>query len=430
MKFIFNLFLFFFITQTAWSSNLSEIPPKTLSQAYLSALKRAESIEIQKELLLQAQEGENQAQGALYPSINGIWTQLRQPNPSSATASAFYPSTQTLMKITASQPIFRGFREYATLRKTKLLTQAQTFSLINSAKQLFFDVSTAYYNVLNLKQDLSNYEHQLTLNHQRLRELEGFIKIGRAKLTDLLTFKANIASIEAQTEGTKGQYEIAKDTLTFLTGWDRQAPLEDLETPLLTPSAIETYLAKLQQRADIQLALAQLKANEELSPIAWGSHLPSADLLGNYYFNRPGVLSNIQWDLQLAISFPIFQGGVIQSQVRQARSIARQYELILSQTHRNAEQEIRTLYHLLVADNQQLIKLGELVESAKKNYDTQLRYYRNGLVTNLEVLQSMTTYEDAQRMRDHQKFTIKLDTVKLQAATGERTELLNPSQNN
>ena len=421
----FILFFLFLLSQTSWCEQSSV--PKTLSEAFNAALKRAESIEIQKELLLQAQETQRQAQGALYPSVIGVWNHLRQPDPSTATASAFFPSTQNLLKITATQPVFRGFREYATLRKSKLLTQAQTFSLANAAQQLFFDVSETYYNVLNLKQELSNYNQQLSLNHQRLKELEGFIKIGRAKLTDLLTFQANIASIEAQIEARKGQYEIAKDTLAFLTGWDREAKLEDLEVPLIKPSAIETYLSKLERRADIQLAQSQLKANEELSAIALGNHLPSADFLANYYFTRPGVLSNIQWDVQLAISFPLFQGGITQSQVRQAHSIARQYEWIFRQTQRKAEQEIRTLYHLLVADNRQLIKLGELVNSSKKNYETQLKYYRNGLVTNLDVLQSMTTYEDAQRMRDHQTFTIKLDTVKLQAATGDRPELIKAS---
>jgi len=120
---------------------------------------------------------------------------------------------------------------------------------------------------------------------------------------------------------------------------------------------------------------------------------------------------------------PIFQGGVIQSQVRQAHSANRQSQLLLSQTRRAAEQEIRTLHNQLHADLKKLLKLEDLVDASKNNYETQLRYYRNGLVTNLDVLQSMTTFEDAQRLRDHQKYLIKLDSVKLQAATGERPEI-------
>jgi outer membrane protein len=423
LTFISTTFLFsFFILLTPAQASFAE-EKKSLTQAYQAAIERAESIEIQKELLIQAQENESQAEGALLPTINGTWNRLQQPTPSNATASAFYPSTQNLVKITATQPLFRGLSEYAALRKTRSLSEAQTFSLLDSAKRLFFDVSTAYYQALNLKQDLLNYKQQLQLNHQRLQELEGFIKIGRAKLTDLLTFKANIASIEAQIEATQGQYENAKDLIAFLTGWDRDALLEDVEKIPQAPAALETYLARIENRADVQLALSNAKANEELPAIARGAHFPSVNLLGNYYLTRPGVLSTLHWDVQLALNFPIFQGGVIQSQLRQAQSIDRQYQLILSQTRRSAEQEVRTLHNLLQADLKQLLKLEELVESSKKNYETQLRYYRNGLVTNLDVLQSMTTFEDAQRLRDHQKYVIKLDSVKLQAATGGRSEI-------
>jgi outer membrane protein len=131
----------------------------------------------------------------------------------------------------------------------------------------------------------------------------------------------------------------------------------------------------------------------------------------------------VNWDVQLALTVPIFQGGVIQSQVRQAESVVRQYRLLLSQSRRSAEQEIRTFFDLLNADRKQVEKLSELVEISKKNYETQIAYYRNGLVTNLDVLQAMTTYQDAQRQLARQRFSFQLDSVKLQAATGERTEI-------
>jgi outer membrane protein len=395
--------------------------PKSLTDAYLAAIHRSETIGIQQELLEQSHQVDNQALGALLPTVNGTFGFLEQQTAKNATGNLLYPPTQNTGKITAAQPLFRGFRDFAALRQKKHLVSSQVNALLNAARQLFYDVSTAYYNVLALKQDEENYKIQIQLNQKRLKELEGFFKIGRSQLTDVLTFKSNISSLEAQLEATRGQLEQTKETLAYLTGWNRDAVLEDKEPPPVKQD-LETYLEAIENRPDVQTAVSNVKAYEEGVPIAFGAHLPSADLLANYYFFRPGALTSVTWDVQLAITVPIFQGNVVQSQVRQAESVARQYSLVLSQTRRLAEQEIRSFYDAMEADRKQSAKLSELVENSKKNYETQISYYRNGLVTNLDVLQAVVTYQDSVRQLNHARYQLRLDSAKLQAATGQRSE--------
>ncbi len=402
---------------------IKQIRPNNLKEAFLSAVQQSEVIGIQKELQNQSEELEAQARGALLPNVGGAATFLQQATPNNVTGNTIYPSSQSTVKVTATQPLFRGFRDFAALRQKKDLSSAQTLALMNSARVLFNDVSNAYFNFLILEQEERNYQIELEVHRKRLKELEGFFKIGRSQLTDLLTVKASIASLEAQLENTRGQVENSKDILAYFTGWNRNFILVDDETPLVSPSDIRFYLSKIEGRPDVQTALANVKAYEEGIPIARGAHLPSLDLNGNYYLTRPGVLSGANWDIQLALTVPLFQGGIIQSQIRQANSIARQYSLILSQTRRQAEQEIRTIYNSLRADTLQLGKLTELLKISKNNFETQSKYYRNGLVTNLDVLQSLNTYQEAKRQRDHQSFVVKLDTVKLEAATGQRREI-------
>lgn len=222
---------------------------------------------------------------------------------------------------------------------------------------------------------------------------------------------------------TIGQLEAAKDVLVFETGWNRDVTLMDNEA---NPNVenVEQYMNRVDQRADVKNAIENVKAYEEGVPIARGQHLPSVDLLGDYYAARPGYLSGVNWDVELAVSLPIFQGGAIQSQVRQAESVARQYDLVLSAARRTAEEEVRTFYDAVVSDQKQTVKLEDLVKWSKKNYEAEERDYRNGLVTNLDVLQAITTYQDAQRQLDREKFQVKLDGVKLQAATEQRPEVV------
>jgi outer membrane protein len=262
-------------------------------------------------------------------------------------------------------------------------------------------------------------------NEKRLQELNRFYKIGRAQLTDVLTFQSAIASLYNNLEMTRGQLAVAQEVLVYLTQWNRDALLQPEATLQSAPLAdLNDYLTKVEQRPDVQSALANALAFEENVPIAFGAHLPSLNLNANYYLTRPqGILHNVNWDAQLALTVPLFQGGVVNSQVRQAHSIARQHSYLLSQTRRKADQEVRTFYAQLRADQKQVEKLEELVGISEKNVETEINYFRNGLVRNIDVLSAMTTYEDANRQLDHQRYVLLSDRAKLEAATGGRPEI-------
>src|SRR5262249_11349994 len=162
---------------------------------------------------------------------------------------------------------------------------------------LFYDLATAYYNVLALRSDESNYRVEIDVNRKRLHELEEFRKIGRSRTSEVLTQEANIASLEARFEATRGQYEAANETFAFLTGLDREPPLRDDVVVPQSPDPLAKYLQRVEDRPDVQEAAANLRAFEENSAIAWGGHLPSVDVLGDYYLKRPGLQSDSHWDV-------------------------------------------------------------------------------------------------------------------------------------
>jgi outer membrane protein len=394
----------------------------SFSECYKAALARSENLAIQDELLVQADELERQARATLFPVITGSATFLRQqrataPNPANLTS-------QNTIKITGDQPLFRGLREFAAIRQRKAQVEGQRAALQDAARQLFYDVSDAFHNTLALQADEQNYRNELAVNRARLKDLEDFRRIGRSRNSEVLTQRANIASLEAQIEVIHGQLEVQRDVLAFHTGLPRIAALLDSEpAPKGAEPALESFLANLDQRPDILAAKAAAESSEDAVSVAKGTHWPSADLIGNYYPERTGSQSTVKWDASLVVTLPIFQGGAIQSQVRQAASVHEQASLALARVRRVAEQEIRRFYFNVAAARQQVAKLAEFVELSKQNYQALQRDYRNGLVTNLEVLQSITNWQAAQRNWEHQQFALKNDFLKLQGASAKRAEI-------
>ena len=134
----------------------------TLDEYFAAALKRSEVVATQGELIRQAEERYKQANSALRPTVNGVASYTRQdPIPAGDLSTSTSPNRQSLAKLTATQPLFRGFREFAALRQTQALLGAQDQDYRNARTQLFMDVTQNFYTVLSIEQDLKNFREEI-----------------------------------------------------------------------------------------------------------------------------------------------------------------------------------------------------------------------------------------------------------------------------
>lgn len=396
----------------------------TLDEYYAAALKRSEVVANQAELIRQAEERYLQARAAVLPAVDGVAAHSRQESvPAGSVATSTSPNRQTLAKVMVTQPLFRGFREFAALRQSQALIGAQNQDYLNARVQLFRDVVQNFYSILSLEQELVNLNEQINQNVKREEELRGRTRIGRSRISEVLTVQTTISTLRAEAERLQGQLRAAREAFAFLSGLDVAAPLRDTEAIPARIEPLDEYLARRELRPDVKAQQQRLSAAEENVAIAKGERLPSVDLTGNYYLHREGAFEDVTWDVQVALTVPLYTGGAIQSRVREAASQRNQAELGVSQANRLAEQEIRSAYENVRFAQTQLAALERATETARKNYDAQSREYRLGLVTNLEVLQALTVFQENQRALDRARFAAKLEYLRLQAAAVRRPEL-------
>lgn len=390
----------------------------TLDDYFTRALARSEVVATQSELIQQAEERYRQAKATLRPTVDGVasYTWLDK----GARDSTTNPVRQPLARLTATQPLFRGFREFASMRQTQALVDAQGEDYRQARTQLFKDVAQNFYDVLALEQDLRNFDEQISQNLQREKELQDRVRIGRSRTGETLTVQTTISTLRAQVEQLQAQLAAAREAFAFLSGLPADTPLRDSETLPANLDTLDAYLARLELRPDVKAAQQRLTAAQENITVARGARQPSLDLNANRYLERKGSLENVDWDVQLALTVPLYAGGSLQSRVREAVSQGTQAELGASQVRRQAEQEIRSVYQSVVYDRSQLEALEKATEAARKNYEVQRRDYRLGLVTNLDVLQALTTFQENQRALDRARYTAKLDYLKLEAAAVRR----------
>jgi outer membrane protein len=401
-----------------------------LNDCFKAALKRNEVLATQQELVIQAEEIYRRAWGAILPSVTGSYSYFYRNAPDlTSSGNTVSSAGQQTLKIMAQQPLFRGFRNFAAINAAKASITAQEQAGQWAGTQLYRDVAQAYYTRLAVEKDLIVLDNELDLYAKRIKDLQDRIKIGRSRITELLTVQSAQAILKAQREQILGQLHVAKEVLSFLTGLDQDIKLDDLDKVPYQIGSLESYQSKVSSRPDIVAAIKNVEAFKSQVYVAKGAHLPSVDLIGNYYGDRPDLKKNGDWDAAIVVTLPIFMGGIISSNVRTAQSQQRQSEIQLSRVQRMALEEIRSLYHNLKADLSQLKALQEAFNLAEKNYQANIKDYKLNLVTNLDVLQALTAYQDTQRSLEKIRYLTKIDYNQLEAAAALRLSLMkNPEK--
>lgn len=400
-------------------------PTFDLRAAYQSALRTNEKFGVQESKIEVSEEKLSQAKGGILPTISGIGTYVRQQDPS-GTQSSFTKPERPEAKITASMPIFRGFREFSGISLFGAERDAELKSRETVVLEIYKDVVRNFYAILSLETELANLYSQIDLNKKRAVELSNRRKVGRSRLSEVFSVEATVASLVAQAELTRGQLSTEREKLTHLTGLEPSASLVDREklpSDLSDLGGVDSFLSKIKSRPDVLSQNLKSEAKDSAVSLAWGAHLPTVDLGANYYLKRTGVLEDIKWDVQATLVLPIFSGGALQSQVRQAVAERKIQELQAAETLKSADEEIRSQYQNVKADIAQIKALERSAELYEKSYEELRKEYQLGLVTNLEVLQALNSFQESKRALDRAKYAAKLDYRILIAATGEAPKL-------
>lgn len=391
----------------------------SLDEVFRSAMQKNETVGQSREHVVQAEEQYKQYRSGPLPTLALEATHLIQPLPSDPFARQFFPEKQTTIDASLSQPLFRGFREFAALRQKKDMLYSAQNKEVSDLLKLYGDVASNYLEILTLEQDLKNLEEQRSTYSTRAKELIGRTRRGESGRNEALTAQATEASTEAEIRLNQAKLRSARQNFSYLTGLPAETELSDPESEKpVNLKPLDFYLNRINERADLKSAVEQENAMREEIRIARGQHLPSADVVGHYYFRRPdGFTKDLDWDVQFNVKWPLFEGGLRLAQSAEASSKHREASLELARLRRQAAAEVKSLYENLKMRSEQLTALKKSSELALQSAQFLQREFRRGLTRNIDVQFALTESGMIKRTYDQARFAARLDKIRLDNAS-------------
>jgi outer membrane protein len=441
------------LTLIALCVSASPAPAADLLAVYQRALQNDPQLREAEATRLAALEAKPQALAALLPQLSGsgVVTREKDTGSSNTTEPVSAPGAPIVLEsfpfagqintttqrygVDLKQNLFR-WQNWVALKAADAQV-AQAEADYQAAQQdLMERVSQRYFDVLAAQDDLEAQQVSLTSIQRQLDQAESRFKIGLIAVTDVEEARAAHDSGAATVIAAKRTLASTWELLREITGegFDYLArPIEPFELATPDPASEDRWveMALQQNLSLVSSRLAADIARENVSS-ARGGHYPSLDLVGSRYrenqngtdtFNNGSsaggtTLNENQRSIGIQLTFPLYSGGMVSSQVRQAVYQHRAAKERVERVARQNEHDARDSYLGVLSEISRVKALRRAVESNATSLHATESGYEAGTRTAVDVLQSRQLWVQAQTDYSRSRYDYMLNVIKLQQAAG------------
>jgi outer membrane protein len=326
------------------------------------------------------------------------------------------------------QPLYRQQNWLAYSESELQVAQAEV-QLKIAEQDLILRVAQAYFDVLIAQDSVQLAGAQETAISEQLEQAKRSFEVGSATITDTLEAQARYDLTSAQQLAAQNNLEIKRNAMQQLINampgeLSHLGKAFKLETP--QPVDMEKWVNEAQLN-NLQLAIAQAGAEIAEKEVARnrGGHYPTVDLVANYSTNNMGgslASDTTAKSIGVQLNFPLFQGGLVNSKLREAEANRERAKQELENARRNVAQQARQAYLGVVSGVAQVHALQQALTSSESVLEASKLGHEVGVRTNLDVLNAQQQLFSTRRDLYQAQYDYLLSQLRLKQAAGSLGE--------
>ena len=292
--------------------------------------------------------------------------------------------------LTLAIPIYNP-ELYGNIKTTKAATELTRIQNLKTKEDVFFEVSSVYYNAQIIGQSLDFLDSNIINAKQLLKNVELLQNQELLTGTDVNRTRLKLLQLEKERESSAVKYERVMNILKFLMGKPLTEVVEIDKT--IDFKKIENYEAGTS--LSVQLAEAR---NEllytQINTLQKTRYLPSLNAFATYgttgygYDREPNQFLNFypKGLAGIQLSMPLFNGMVTKRKIEHKQleidATSLQLELIQDQTEVNIENAIKEKDNA----NRSMEIVEEQLKLAQSIYDQTILLHQEGMVSLTDVI--------------------------------------------
>jgi len=325
------------------------------------------------------------------------------------------------------QPIFTGGKIKNSFDISRLAREATENSMRITKKELIYRVKNAYWNLVRAKkfeEVARESERQLSAH---LRDVQSMFDVGMAAKNDLLKSKAYYSKAKMGVIKARHAVELAKRNLCNILGIPLEkeiictTALEEIDT---TEIELDAVISKgLSSSPEIKALECQKKIAQKQLAITRSGYLPDIFFTANLGYKYPDREYNkdfyTTWTVGFYAQMNIFDWGKTAYETESARSKLKETEVTIKGAKDGIILNITRAYLSVIEAKKEIEVAKEALEQAEENYRVTSEKFKEGLVTNTELLDAQVLLSNAKTDYSNAFINYRIAKADLERAIGE-----------
>ncbi len=416
-----------------WASGSAQA--ETLLEVYKLAMDNSPQLKAAEASYRAGREALPQARAGLLPKISGSYdfrdgdgnqnvSRVLGADFVSRAPGDFDDETETY-RLSLTQPVF-NLPAWFNFQRGKVLDQRAASQLSVDQQAVLLEVTDAYFGVLRAGENLVSAEAEERAIARQLEQTKERFDVGLVPITDVHEAQAAFDTATVNTLEAKSALNIAFEALEVLTGQPHGQLIGLADTfPVTKPEPLDAEAwVKFAQDNNFALAVARLdmESARRGADIAKAGHAPTVTASLDYQksqgqgvLNRDaGIFNPLSGAIDpalrqpfindvestvfgLNLNVPIYSGGLVSAQRRQAYAQWMGAQESYSLAQRNTTQSARSRHLQVLTDAARIQARRQAVTSAQSALDATEAGYEVGTRNIVDVLISQRTLYQAQR---------------------------------
>jgi outer membrane protein len=333
----------------------------------------------------------------------------------------------------ASQPLFR-YQNLVLYDQAKQQVSQADYVLSVAQQDLIVRVAVVYFDILLAQFNIELAESQKKAVSEQLAQAKRNFEVGVATITDTNEAQARYDAIVAQEITTRNEYDNRVTALRAIIG---RYPKElkklgpGFQPGPPEPNAADYWVDRaLKENLNVRIA----EANYEIAKLevdrARGGHYPTLDLVGSYTAQgaNAALTSTVASDqrigtIGLQLNVPIYQGGFVDSRVREAIALLEKSRQDLEGARRAALFQAQTGFTGVASAAASVKAFEQAVVSAESALASNILGQEVGVRTFLDVLNVQQNVYSTRRDLAQAYFAYLIGGLRLKTAIGTLSDL-------
>lgn len=367
------------------------------------------------------QEKIPQGRAGLLPTVN-LGANARHNESRSGGSSSDYDSRS--ISLTLTQPIYRkpNLEAYAQARIQALLAEQQ---LNLAEQQLILSVAQAYFAVLQAQDVLATAQSQKQAFAEQLAQARKSFEVGASTITDTHEAQARYDLTVAQEIAALNDLEVQRRSLEKII--NSESPelarlTEGVRLSLPEPNNMDAWV----RQAEVDSLAVHLNqssvelARREVERLR-GGHLPTLDLAASYSDSRnpsAAITSTRGGSIGLEFGWLLYQGGLVDSRVREALANLEKARFDLDNARRQGRLDARQGYLGVLSGDAQVRALEQALVSSEAQLKSTKLGLEVGVRTRVDVLNAQQQLFTTRRDLAAARYQTLVAGLQLKAAAG------------